>query len=330
MVTIIGQPFGYSAGGGEIDVFEFYGDEEKPELTCMRYYNPNDPDDRVKCTYLTSGPDYSSSFHTYTLIWDKYYISWYIDGDLKATHWKFESMLGQGLPCTSIHPWLELLFSKSFPPIDSYQHIVFNVAGDESNNPNPVPRNMEVQYIRVWQRQDYNCEDITISSLPSPTIKARSINVIGNVNIPSGESHSLIAQTRIKLTSQLKVSSGGCLTLKAIPHLCENCEESMDGFPTPQLKTGLNEDSISELQGTCTQTNSDGISLFPNPVIDNLHVISDKMGKIEILSISGKMLYSDFLTESEATINISSFAKGFYVFRIICDDGVFIKKIYKK
>ncbi len=69
------------------------------------------------------------------------------------------------------------------------------------------------------------------------------------------------------------------------------------------------------------------VSLYPNPVTDNLQIQTTlQINKAEITDITGRLLY---ITTSK-TIDFSSFAKGVYFVRVTTEKGIAVKKFIKQ
>lgn len=74
------------------------------------------------------------------------------------------------------------------------------------------------------------------------------------------------------------------------------------------------------------------ISLFPNPVLDNLNININntfKNAQIQIISISGQIVYSNLFSENNISINITDFASGVYIARINIDGEISNYKFIK-
>jgi hypothetical protein len=81
--------------------------------------------------------------------------------------------------------------------------------------------------------------------------------------------------------------------------------------------------------GTNTPKDENSI-IYPNPFSDNVFVFSHNGGKIEIIDISGKVVYSSGLSTGINKISTSHFLKGIYFIRIQDkDNGIQIFKTVK-
>jgi len=87
--------------------------------------------------------------------------------------------------------------------------------------------------------------------------------------------------------------------------------------------------SVSELStGIDNVFNENSISLYPNPVINNLTINSNKkIDKIEIYNSNGQLLINQTNTNQ---INFSQYNTGIYFVRIFKDNQSIYKKVIKK
>ena len=84
---------------------------------------------------------------------------------------------------------------------------------------------------------------------------------------------------------------------------------------TINKSTGLSENTMS------------GITVYPNPVVDQLHVKGES-GIIEIYDVSGKsVLTSNY--SGDTTIEVSDLSSGSYTMKITNEKGFFIQNIIK-
>jgi hypothetical protein len=82
---------------------------------------------------------------------------------------------------------------------------------------------------------------------------------------------------------------------------------------------GIGEASASEFQ------------IFPNPATDLVNVKSDyHVVTIEVLSNAGQVVYSKDVESNNFQINVSSFERGIYYFRMKTDDQVILRKVTVK
>jgi len=86
--------------------------------------------------------------------------------------------------------------------------------------------------------------------------------------------------------------------------------------------------------GACLATEEfdvNTIQLYPNPVIDVVTVSSSEMmTKIEIVNMLGQMVYSNTIKETETQLDMTRYASGSYIIRVLTDDKVKTFKVIKK
>lgn len=75
----------------------------------------------------------------------------------------------------------------------------------------------------------------------------------------------------------------------------------------------------------------DEINIYPNPVKDYLVVESNTLNveKVEVYSVTGKLLVSQSLNKNTNNIDFSSFSSGLYLVKIASDKGTLVKRIVK-
>jgi hypothetical protein len=73
------------------------------------------------------------------------------------------------------------------------------------------------------------------------------------------------------------------------------------------------------------------VSIYPNPVNDEVKILAENISSIEITSINGQIvLAKSIINKNQATLNLSSLKKGIYLAVIKSENGlVATKKIVK-
>ena len=98
-----------------------------------------------------------------------------------------------------------------------------------------------------------------------------------------------------------------------------------------KLSYGLNGSDINKIVNTSLSTqniSSTRFSLSPNPAKDFTVLNGVKKGaKISVYDLSGKLLLSTIATESQFTINTTSFTKGVYMVKV---DNQSVKLVVSK
>ena len=78
------------------------------------------------------------------------------------------------------------------------------------------------------------------------------------------------------------------------------------------------------------ENDAQAIAVYPNPFSNELNIESpSRLIKVEILSLSGKMLSSTAASGFSTKMNLSQLAKGTYIVRVQNEEGVIIQKIVK-
>ena len=68
--------------------------------------------------------------------------------------------------------------------------------------------------------------------------------------------------------------------------------------------------------------------IYPNPATEYVRISADSnIGSLMILSINGNVVYSEDVNNEETIVDVTSFAKGSYIVRMISNDKVFIRRI---
>lgn len=75
---------------------------------------------------------------------------------------------------------------------------------------------------------------------------------------------------------------------------------------------------------------SDQIKIYPNPAQDFIYITNtseDRFLDIQMLTVSGQIVYYTSTTSSLTVINVDAFAKGIYCLRLITPSGIINKKV---
>ena len=73
-----------------------------------------------------------------------------------------------------------------------------------------------------------------------------------------------------------------------------------------------------------------GLSIFPNPAIDNVTVKNDQQGQLTVFGITGKLITKYSVDPGITEIDISSLTPGTYLFRFVGEGKTFTQKIVKQ
>lgn len=180
-----------------------------------------------------------------------------------------------------------------------------------------------------------NYLEISAATIPnnlSPQINEFSFDLINNVNWTATSDQAWLNLSSISLTSkspQQTITGNGDakITLTADENTTgvsrsSNVIISGEGVPSKTIivsqtaTLGVNNNALSI------------ITLYPNPTSDFLNIkTSQKISKIEIYDMSGKLIKSERLKEEK--INVQSLLKGNYLLKIQTENGVVNSKFIK-
>lgn len=69
------------------------------------------------------------------------------------------------------------------------------------------------------------------------------------------------------------------------------------------------------------------VSVFPNPTKGTITIACENMEQIEVIDITGKLLYNITVSKDVVATDISSFSKGVYFVKVFSADGIGVKRI---
>ena len=79
-------------------------------------------------------------------------------------------------------------------------------------------------------------------------------------------------------------------------------------------------DSISELETV--------FEIYPNPASEYVRITSNaEIENLVVFSIDGKVVYTETVNQEETMIDVTSFAKGSYIVRMVSNDKIFVRRI---
>ena len=148
-------------GFDEIDVFEYCTQDPTNQIMSVHMEDCDNDGGMEVSSKHHSGIDASDGFHTYSVEWDPNFIDWRTDGQLVRRVHRFMTITGSKLNCGDNVG----LGTYWFNDIIANQrlHVIANLSVNAShvnnfcyNSPPPsntnFPIDMEIDYIRVWQR----------------------------------------------------------------------------------------------------------------------------------------------------------------------------------
>ncbi len=151
--------------GHEIDIFEFangtsFFKEYDPKRQCkdimMNYHSAdNNPGNRVDhdcaCTHKTD-VDFSLDYHTYSVIWNRFGVSWYVDGEYIKTAAQWYDIRGEAITPQNIKP-AQVVFRNDWYPRNDMAIIVDLDIESKKGVPDettPFPSSFDIDYIRYY------------------------------------------------------------------------------------------------------------------------------------------------------------------------------------
>lgn len=136
------ETYGGWARSGEIDIMELVGHEPNKAHGTLHYGDNWPKNQHTGAFYQLEKGDFSDTFHTFALEWEKGAMRWYVDGKLYQTQTKWHTASGAPFPA----------------PFDQPFHLILNLAvgGQWPGAPNDgtaFPQQFVVDYVRVYQRR---------------------------------------------------------------------------------------------------------------------------------------------------------------------------------
>lgn len=213
--------------GQEIDVFEFLNESSNPThaskqvvFTYHRHILCQD-NQLLSCDDKQStGTDMSQAMHTYSVEWDEHEINWRIDGDIVLTRSMYcdQGFGDERELCgnvTALYWYKDLIYLKNDIPMQ----IIANLAV-KTNSEADFPVQMEIDYIRVYQRIN-SSTSVNICSnadILGSSVAGQEINVGGescsSITIEDDEFLYLVAKDGISILSDFEADLGATLELK--------------------------------------------------------------------------------------------------------------------
>jgi len=89
---------------------------------------------------------------------------------------------------------------------------------------------------------------------------------------------------------------------------------------------------ITAIPGSSVKTNeTENFTVFPNPTSDIVNIDLDwdnnSSAEVKVYNIAGKLMNSFIISKDNSSINIESYPKGAYLFKIDLDDSVVTQKV---
>ncbi len=155
-----------NGNGDEVDIFEFmnekniFGDYDEKKLSKgdqMHYHrweksNPNANVDH-NCGYtFESKADFSQDYHTYTFIWNKFEMDWYVDGEFIKEAAQWYNLTGEPINIYNVQPRQVVIRNDWYPknPMTIIFGFGLQHGNDEPSDNSPFPSSLDIDYIRYY------------------------------------------------------------------------------------------------------------------------------------------------------------------------------------
>ena len=103
-----------------------------------------------------------------------------------------------------------------------------------------------------------------------------------------------------------------------------------DPWSTPFGSCGFDLDAVGVIHDLAhndvPENQVDVVSVYPNPVKDRLFVKAENLQSVEVYNAMGQLL----LTLTEEETDLQQLPEGVYLCRIVCEDGICVKRIVKQ
>ena len=165
-----------------------------------------------------------------------------------------------------------------------------------------------------------------------------------------GQSFS-INSNQINISSCYHITAGGSvenyidtITLGILPpanyNLIVNAYESLYDTVCTHYDTVTTSIQFDVLTGINTFNKNLKISIYPDPVIDNINIKTPQFSSIEISNIEGQIIKTivnsgtktnvDHVGYSSYVVNVSDFPSGVYIVEVKTEKGIAVKKFIKE
>lgn len=150
----------------EIDIFEFFSEDiEKdgiPKKHAMTIHYDHDKDGtHTSCSHnVKMNIDFSADFHIFKLIWEEDKVAWYVDSELNGFYYKYYNIAGGSVSYINAHQLYYPNLIYTHDPMALILNLAVENGEDAPNSSTSFPSQMEVDWVRYYQRKD--CEDVNI------------------------------------------------------------------------------------------------------------------------------------------------------------------------
>jgi beta-glucanase (GH16 family) len=322
---------GPTSNWNEIDAFEFWN-----EGSLGVPYDPSklatDPNSNVhyiyngqknNCSKSNPGPDYSTGFHTFIVVYGEFLITWYIDGVFQRDFLYLEDN-NTPVTCATYSAGQTYDVAKAFPrdPMNIFAN--FALQRGNSNDPNassPFPSAFEIDYIRFYKQSDclsqYHFS--TPSQLNTVSIypnfyKGSRLSFGNNFTFPSTQVADFAARDEIVISNDVIASAGSDLTFRIDNTLCTDVLKLGEADPHTialidiDTATYQNLEALTDIKAHFSEG---ALQLDIKSALVNTYQISviDAMGKTVFYRADVDKKYGN-------RFPIANLAKGMYMVRL--------------
>lgn len=351
--------FGQSPTYNELDIFEFWNEKN--------IWGNYDPDKLSKVHHMTShfesaeqqchidrnyGIDFSTSFNTFSVDWDRNKIAWYVNGDRKLKRNK----LRWGRCIVEANQSYDTHISHPEDPMCLILNLAIrgndNIPAESPDSNTPFPSRLQVDWVRVWYRM--NTENVVITTPTQCVLDNELFNAVTGNNVtidcnyvvPRDQQLSLSASNTVILKSGFIAEAGSVFNARSKQPVYDDRYDNDDDDDEDNMESLLdNSDDIQivrddistdgfHLSTNGSYSSRNGLYVYPNPNRGVFHVQlpSSVFGKCSV-AMTNPDGHSVFSTEATAaeniSIDISTLPKGIYLLKVVGLDSEYynIQKI---
>ena len=318
--------FGGNPVYNEIDIFEFWKNNTQNHNMTLHYDSDGDGT-RDMCHTDYTGVDFSQDFHIFTLVWEKDKIQWYVDGSLKRTDYWLYSIQGATTGCT-IHAFTQYIMNLVYPknPMAIILNVAIESGGLSPDNSTPFPSQMEVDWVRYYQKCP--CDNTIISDASqyplgngANVLFGETVEIDCGYAISQGQQLDIIARKSITLSPGFHAEAGSNFSARIEPIMYDDPSMAMSG--NSGLKSANNNFFVEQEENV--ESNLDertfNVSIYPNPNEGSFSVdfgnnpIDDY--SLKLFDMEAKQVFSlDNIKSSIVEINIRNYPKGSYILNV--------------
>jgi beta-glucanase (GH16 family) len=315
----------------EIDCFEFLsGNTQNVQMTYHRNLYCSDLlNESKEChDFFNDGTDFSDGFHVFSVDYDKYKITWKIDGVIRREVTSYrdptfltpktcEDVVYGGASQSLYHDLL-------FPEEGINSRIIIDIAlqgvNDASNTflPPAVPKTFEIDYVKAWQK--INCSEIVDDNLCSytPNVNATAVEsfVMGDNIAAAGvgcsyyipgwtgiDYVSLCAREKVDLLPGFHADLGSKFNARIVSCIPNDNKSMTQNTSTKAANSISTKDSLPY------------VTLSPNPTRGEVNINvspADHFVILKIYDIIGSEIYSQKITAEVFSVDLSNLSHGIY------------------